>query len=788
MPRLLFALLALLSNIGLAKAASLRGSDTKTVVKRSSCDAFSPGVPCSSKSISVDVGQEKVNRVPASFDPNATVKPPTEPPSTTPRPSQAELLHLPTTTIEGTLVQTESETLDPTTSSAPVGVTEQSALTFSPMVALQDENGSLTTIESTLAQTESATVQPTSGVSEPDTSVTLSPTIIPTEEGPELEMTSTIETETFQPTSSSSESEQTFIPTEDASGLELLGTVDGTLIQTESAAVQPTPSSSESAEQTIIPTDEGTRLEPTATVESTLVQTEGETLDDTSSSSVPETSTALESTVIPTEDSSALEGTINPSDLGFDVVVVGGGWSGLGALDSLINNEGVDDVILLEAHSALGGRSRTIYDFVPGVSTELGSAWVYQDRFLPNQFSIPLGSIDYNTWDYLGLYQNGSEIVADSERRQLLNVEWLGRFAAYSEIQEDLIEEGFIPDKPYSQILSEYFVRISDDRTRRFINSMVDSQIQMNYASPLGQVSVGSVGGSANRAIFRGAERLAGVPYSGSEGGGFGRLIRGVAEPHQGKIRLNSRVTKIEYDFSDGEYPVRVTYLEENDINRRETISAKKVLVTTSLGVLKEGTIEFVPSLPSWKQNAINQMGFGVINKCFLFWDESSTNVESWWPDRDVMILVPNEGKQGRPIGLWLTYFNLRNLAPGGDGPYILSSWAGGEAAEWSEANQSELEVVENILGNLRQMFGSSVPEPTRYFLRRWGQDDLYRGAYSFPTVGIDAGDVRDDLERSVDDRLFFAGEATTRSYGTTYGAYESGRGAAGSIANSLRI
>lgn len=39
------------------------------------------------------------------------------------------------------------------------------------------------------------------------------------------------------------------------------------------------------------------------------------------------------------------------------------------------------------------------------------------------------------------------------------------------------------------------------------------------------------------------------------------------------------------------------------------------MLCTVPLGVLKSGALTFHPPLPEWKQQAINNMGFGLLNK-----------------------------------------------------------------------------------------------------------------------------------------------------------------------------
>lgn len=58
----------------------------------------------------------------------------------------------------------------------------------------------------------------------------------------------------------------------------------------------------------------------------------------------------------------------------------------------------------------------------------------------------------------------------------------------------------------------------------------------------------------------------------------------------------------------------------------------------------------------------------------------------------------------------------------------------------------------------------------------RWGQDPLARGSYSSMAVGVTGGEDYDILAESVCDRVFFAGEATTKSFpATMHGAYFTG-------------
>ena len=58
----------------------------------------------------------------------------------------------------------------------------------------------------------------------------------------------------------------------------------------------------------------------------------------------------------------------------------------------------------------------------------------------------------------------------------------------------------------------------------------------------------------------------------------------------------------------------------------------------------------------------------------------------------------------------------------------------------------------------------------------QWGKDEMARGSYSSMAVGALGGEDYDLLAKSVGERVFFAGEATSRKYpATMHGAFYSG-------------
>jgi protoporphyrinogen oxidase len=380
-----------------------------------------------------------------------------------------------------------------------------------------------------------------------------------------------------------------------------------------------------------------------------------------------------------------------------------------------------------------------------------------------------------------GLYQSGhfegesgratGEVVG-KERKQLLDKDWWDGFVEFMENKTDTVRESG-EDISYEQALNDYIENIrgfaANTKARQFLQAMVHAQVEVEYGAPLDQMSVSYAGYKLSDCFFCGANYY--VPV---EGGGFDKVLAPLVEPFKDKIRFNHVVNKIEY--SDDQL-ARVTYTDASD-GTKHVKTAQRVLVTVPLGVLKAKSIEFIPSLPQWKEDVIDYIGFGVLNKCILYWQDEE-QASSWWPNgKEYLSLVTD---QDDTSGLWTTFFNDKEIGNGGH--FVLSAWIGGDDALRVE-QQSDEAIVKQVLGNLRAMLGEEVPEPSKYVISRWGQDEFARGSYSFYNVGgrESVWKARYKLAKTVGKRLFWAGEASHEDYGTTYGAYYSGIDAAEKI------
>ena len=188
------------------------------------------------------------------------------------------------------------------------------------------------------------------------------------------------------------------------------------------------------------------------------------------------------------------------------------------------------------------------------------------------------------------------------------------------------------------------------------------------------------------------------------------------------------------------------------------TFEAVETIVTVPLGVLKAGSLVFRPDLPRRQRRAIDELGMGVLNKTSLLFEDV------FW-DKDVELI----GYVGAQTGQWA---ETLNLYPYTGQPILLMFNAGSYGAR-IEA-MPDAEVVDQALAALEVMYGR-IPGPKDALVTRWQSDPWSYGSYSYVPAGVSFRRHL-DLARPVDDKVFFAGEATHQDYpATVHGAFLSG-------------
>ncbi len=226
---------------------------------------------------------------------------------------------------------------------------------------------------------------------------------------------------------------------------------------------------------------------------------------------------------------------------------------------------------------------------------------------------------------------------------------------------------------------------------------------------------------------------------------GYGTLIAS----HAGDVpvRLETPVTRIDHRG-------RTLRLETS----AGTIEAAHVIVAVPTTVLASGALTFDPPLPA-KQRAAGALPLGLADKVFLHVADLP------WPAHSHLI--------GDPHSAMTASYRLSPF-----GWPIVEAFFGGRCAEELEGGDAAAFAVDELVALLG---GDWRARLTPLATTRWRQEPWIGGSYSHARVGC--ARQRQILATTVDDRLFFAGEACHASdFSTAHGAYETGVAAAEAV------
>uniref|UniRef100_A0A8C5QBB1 Amine oxidase domain-containing protein n=1 Tax=Leptobrachium leishanense TaxID=445787 RepID=A0A8C5QBB1_9ANUR len=266
--------------------------------------------------------------------------------------------------------------------------------------------------------------------------------------------------------------------------------------------------------------------------------------------------------------------------------------------------------------------------------------------------------------------------------------------------------------------------------------------------------------------------------------GGYESLVNQIKSPlPNDTVLFNKTVKTIQWNGtfqgSDSRiYPVQVQ-CEDGD-----TFVADHVIVTVSLGILKERASSFLsPPLPVHKTQAIQNLGFGTNNKIIMefkepFWDPDCRTIQLVWEGESPLTEPKINMKQDwvKKIPGFVVLERPEKIG------HLLCTFIAGDESEYMETLTDD-EVLSSMTALLRQFTGNpNLPPPIRLIRTRWSSEPYTRGSYSHVAVGSSGRDV-DILAEPVPNygakpfQVLFAGEATHRTfYSTTHGALLSGR------------
>lgn len=378
----------------------------------------------------------------------------------------------------------------------------------------------------------------------------------------------------------------------------------------------------------------------------------------------------------------------------------------------LLKEYGIDFTIL-EASDVVGGRMGQKKDFAD-FPIDLGAQWMHGGNSIMSSLVTSKG-VDTFYDDSGGVYWYKNELVSSLPA----NIEKLMEDA--SNCDEDItIKECF--DK----------------------NGGTEDEFYL-----LTQAT-GDVGASPDKISSKWEGEGYNLYSNGTDDYKFVKSYFDVIETHilpvvQDNIELNAVVNTVDYSGSE----IAVT------LAGGETYTADKLLVTVPLTVLKDGDIEFSPALPSSKTESFKQLGMEPGMKAFMRFSER-------FFDENI-----GGGK------VCAAYVNESYNRDTND--HVLFGFVMGEQAR-ALSDMGDATALQALLAELDEMYdGKASASYVDHFFQDWYQQPYVRGAYSYPLVGA-TENTRENLAESVDDKLFFAGEATNTNghHATVHGAIES--------------
>ncbi len=444
-----------------------------------------------------------------------------------------------------------------------------------------------------------------------------------------------------------------------------------------------------------------------------------------------------------------------------DVIVIGAGIAGLAAFKRL--HQGGLNVLVLEARDRLGGRIHTIRPEGLRYPVELGAEFVH-GRFPGFWESLDASGVRLNDTCVNHWTSVNGVLKPEEDYYKLID----GFFA-------ELDKEANQSEQDMSVAA---FAAVLEQRDPSMAAAcQAGMEFVENYlAAPRAEVGIKFLAKGEAAAQTIGTEALQVLDGYDNV---LATFLNDSGENLHSKVHLNTVVKAI--DWQVGGVQVTASAADEaQDV----LYSARQVIVSVPLGVLQieppaPGAITFRPALVQ-KQKAIASLRMGKIERVVAifasrFWEDLKDGSEAF-PEFGFIHCAE------APIAHWWSQYPVRSP--------ILVGWVSAVSSVVLPEDPDLLR--ECVVKSLAVLFGEKRDfiegQLVDCYYHDWGRDPYARGAYCYHATGT--ADLVQDLAQSVEDTLYFAGEATEDSgfTGTVHGAMKTGLRAAEQVLSKINV
>ncbi|KAJ3240554.1 hypothetical protein HDU81_003438 [Chytriomyces hyalinus] len=452
-----------------------------------------------------------------------------------------------------------------------------------------------------------------------------------------------------------------------------------------------------------------------------------------------------------------------------DCIVIGAGMAGISAARQL-GKKGLK-VLLLEARDRIGGRINTIRTSGEGPPLELGAQWIHGlCPEHPMYTIIPENERRIDT-QRINMFDKHGALIPE----HIVTSAWNAVDALSSRMTEHAKKT--LAKPPPKQSMAD-FIRAdlewnscasnTENCTRE--TPCAECEVRYSLVKSIANIEAATLNELS-------VEEYAGDGFEGEDGvalKGYLHVLNGLlSDLKDGTVLLDAQVLSV--DYSGDMAAVNST---------RGKFHARNVICTIPLGVLQETSgPEFIPQIPEPHQKAISNLGYGLLNKVVLEFENG------FWPsDVDDFALELRRDAFGLgPMFAFIVNFS-QLYARRSEAQNTLVVYVAQEDAKWMEGLNDD-DIRELILPQLAAVFRSETKLVIKSMVvTRWMADPFSRGSYSHLSTRSSLSDL-DVLASPISfgtgkkGALVFAGEHTIRQhFATVHGAYLSGIRAAEQI------